>query len=109
MESFVLAQSYAENAKNNIDVGILYLSMAYLYMDIFDYETALEYSRKAEVRFQDLGDSGRMASALLSSISKRPTYMIRWASSTRLWKRTKNILMSPIHWIWSFSARIRNS
>ena len=41
MESFVLAQSYAENAKNNIDVGILYLSMAYLYMDIFDYETTL--------------------------------------------------------------------
>ena len=31
----------ANNAKNNIDVGILYLSMAYLYMDIFDYETAL--------------------------------------------------------------------
>ena len=47
MESFVLAQSYAENAKNNIDVGILYLSMAYLYMDIFDYETAKKFHRKA--------------------------------------------------------------
>ena len=47
MESFVLAQSYAENAKNNIDVGILYLSMAYLYMDIFDYETAKKFYREA--------------------------------------------------------------
>ena len=49
MESFVLAQSYSGNAKNNIDVGILYLSMAYLYMDVFDYEKALEYSKKAEI------------------------------------------------------------
>ena len=67
MESFVLAQSYSGNAKNNIDVGILYLSMAYLYMDVFDYEKALEYSKKAEICFQDSGDTDRRASALLSS------------------------------------------
>lgn len=37
MESFVLAQSYSGNAKNNIDVGILYLKCGALRLGFTEY------------------------------------------------------------------------